>query len=262
MKLEKTLCFIDIESTGVDPSKDRIIDIGVFARSDIFVFPLKTGDGYRSEMSWRVNPDIPIPSEATACHGITDEDVKDCPSFKDVAPEIHRAISGCDLAGFNLMQFDIPLLWEEFDRSGIQWNLDGVRVIDAKNIFFKKEQRTLSAAMQFYCEEEHTEAHGALADATATAKVLAAQLNRYSDLSGMSIGELAAFCQMEENPRIDLAGRLVRGKDGDAIYAFGPKKGSKVKDDIGFARWMLGKDFSRNTKIAVERELDRIMKEN
>ena len=258
MKLPRTLCFIDLETTGTDPSKDRIIDIGICARSDIFSFPLQAEDGHRSEISWRINLGVSIPPEATACHRISDADVKGCPLFKDVAPQIHRALSGHDLAGFSLMQFDIPLLWEEFYRAGISWNLDGVRIIDVKNIFFKKEPRTLSAAMQFYCGEEHVEAHGALADAKATAQVLWAQLDRYEDLRGLDVEQLANFCQMEENPRIDLAGKLVRDKEGDAVYTFGPKKGFKLKDDIGFARWMLSKDFSRNTKIAVERELSKI----
>ncbi len=264
MRLDRPLAFIDIESTGTDVAKDRIIDIGLCCYMAEFAYPLPeeldNPERPSFRQAWRVNPGIPIPLTATACHGITDEDVKDCPPFKDVAPTIHRALDGCDLAGFNLSQFDVPLLWEEFDRAGITWNLDGVLVIDAKNIFFKKEARTLSAAVQFYCGEEHVEAHSALADAMATVKVLQAQLNRYPDLGCLALDTLAAFCQMDDLPRIDLAGKLVRDKDGDAVYTFGPKRGAKVKDDPGFARWMLSKDFSHNTKIAVEKELERLYK--
>lgn len=252
MKLSRPLCFLDVESTGTDPAKDRVIDLGIVTvEADL-------DERWPSHQTWRFNPEISIPESATKVHGISDGDVRYCRPFRDSAKNIHSALSGCDLAGFSLSSFDIPILWEEFYRSGIEWDLTGVLILDAKNIFFKKEQRTLVAAVKFYCGEEHTDAHGALADAQATVKVLSAQLERYADLGCLDVDKLAEFCQMEEQPRIDLAGKLLRDADGDAVYGFGPKKGTKLKDDIGFARWMLGKDFSKNTKIAVHRELGKV----
>ena len=244
----KSLAFLDLETTGTDPAKDRIVEIAV----------LYLSSGLQQDLVWRVNPGIPIPQSATAVHGISDADVAKCPTFKNVSNRVAEAVSACDLAGYNLSNYDIPLLWEEFDRAGITWDLTGINIIDVKNIFFKKEQRTLEAAVQFYCGEKHEEAHGAMADAQATAKVLRAQLKRYTDLGEMDMAKLAAFCCMEEQPRIDLASKLVRDADGDAVYNFGPKKGTKLRIDPGFAAWMLGKDFSKNTKLHVQMELQKL----
>jgi DNA polymerase-3 subunit epsilon len=238
--LERPIAFFDIEATGVDVTKDRIVSIYI----DV-LYP----DGQRQSKEWRCNPGFEMSAEVVAIHGITNEAVKDCPPFKEQARGIYSAIRGCDLGGFNLLNFDVPLLWEEFHRAGIKWSLRGVEIIDVGNIFKKKEERTLSAGVRFYCGREHTGAHSADADVRATIDVLDAQLKRYSDLNGLPVSALAKFSQFDD--RVDLAGKIVRNKDGEPVYSFGNSKGVRVKDDPGFARWMLGKDFSENTKQAL-----------
>lgn len=250
MKQTRPIIFFDIESTGTNPAQDKIIEL---AYKKVFHFD--------TEAAWQVfrfNPGMPIPPEATECHGITDADVKDEPYFRERCNIVMSDFFECDLAGFNLTNFDVPILWEELYRCGLTWNLEGVNIIDAGTIFKIKEERTLTAAMKFYCQREHEGAHSGKADVTATQDVLLAQLIRYPELQDMTIEQLAKFSQRNET-RCDLAGKIVLDKDGDPAYTFGEKtRGVKVKNDIGFAQWMLRKDFSANTKMVLSKILDSI----
>lgn len=245
----KPLVFFDIESTGVDVAKDRIVSICFHRFAEFRDIP-----NARTTWASLFNPGIPIPPEATECHGITDEMVMFEPDFKDLAETVHAIVRGVDLAGYNLINFDIPLLWEELYRAGIEWDLAGVRVIDAGNIFKKKEERTLSAAVKFYCGHEHDSAHTADGDVAATVKVLGAQLARYPDLGAMDIDKLAEFSQFDK--RADLAGKIVLNEAGDPVYNIGKSKGVRVVDDPGFGIWMLGKDFSEQTKQLLRKLLN------
>jgi DNA polymerase-3 subunit epsilon len=241
MKQTRPLVFIDTETTGTNTATDRVVSLAI-VRIEV--------DGSNSTYDWVFNPERPIPPEATKIHGITDAMVSASPSFGQRAIDILGHLKGCDLAGFCCRDFDIPLLWEEFYRSGIAWDLQGVHVIDAGVIFKKKEERTLSAALKFYCNRDHTKAHGALADAQATADVFERQMLNYTDLGAMPIEDLATFCAGDEQ-RIDLAGKIVRGKDGRPAYAIGKAKGVAVVDDRGFGQWMLRNDFGEQTKMVL-----------
>lgn len=246
--LERPLVFFDLETTGTDVAKDRIISIAGKKYMD--------GSGSTDSITYLkriVNPGIPILAASSIIHGFNDAFVKELRPFNFYAGEILKFCTDCDLAGFNLLNFDVPLLWEEFARAGKTWNLDDVNIIDAGNIFKKKEPRTLAAGLKFYCNRDHAEAHEAQADVEATADVLFAQLQRYDDLKPMTVAEVASFSRMDD--RIDLAGKFVRNEKGEAIYNFGKHKGSRVKDEIGFLAWMRGKDFTSNTLIRVERML-------
>ena len=249
MKVERAIVSLDIESTGVDPVHDRIIELGMVA-----YLP----DGQRLPWSKRFNPEMPIPPAATEVHGITDEDVKDCPLFADFAGKVAKALAGNDLAGYNPWRMDLPMLDEELRRGGHKLDLIGVRVIDCYGIFQKKEPRKLEDAVRKYCGREHTGAHGALADATATLDVFLGQVGMYPELAEMGLEALAGYSRIAEYPYIDVAGKLYRDKDGDACYAFGPQRGKKVADEPGFGHWMLGKDFPESTREALVAEFDRL----
>jgi DNA polymerase-3 subunit epsilon len=204
------------------------------------------------------DPGFPMTPEVIAIHGIEDVDLAGCPKFSEKAAEVVQFLSGVDVLGYSCLGFDIPIIYEELARAGIKWDLSSTHIIDAKNIFFKKEERTLSAALKFYCDEEHVGAHGATADVRATRKVLNGQLARYADLATMTVEELAAYTKMNDN--VDLAGKFVRReKDGVVVYNFGTKtKGVPVADDPSLARWMLDKDFSSETKAVAIRLLNEI----
>jgi len=235
----KTICF-DIESTGTDPAKDRIVQIA-WASATV-------------QGQLLVDPMIPIPAEATAVHGISNDDVVDRPTFADEAAYLMDIFSRYDcILGFNHTNFDVPLLWEEFHRCGIEWDLSGVKLLDAGTLFKRREERTLSAAVQFYCNKSHDAAHDAMADVLATWEVWDAQQVKYG-LLGKSAEELAKESNYEEI-RVDLAGKIVIGKDGRPTYNIGKARGTAVEDDPGFGRWMLDKDFSANTKMHLERIL-------
>lgn len=242
----KRIVFFDIESTGTDVVKDRIVSIVLKRATSI-------GGWIEDELDLMFNPGFKMSDEAIAIHGITNEMVADKPPFSEHADTIHRFVAGCDLGGFNLLNFDIPMLWEELYRTGIEWDVSSARVIDVGNIFKKKEERTLSAAVKFYCGTNHDSAHSAAGDVDAIIAVLDAQLARYPDLGAMDTDALARFSLFED--RIDIAGKLVRNKDGDPVYAFGKARGVRVKDDPGFAFWMLDKDFPTQTKICLRRIL-------
>lgn len=256
-KLTRPLCCFDIEATGTDISKDRIVTIAIRKLHFSEVASAHDTDtAQAATYTFLCNPKMKMSDEVISIHGITNEMTARWATFADSADAIFSVIDGCDLAGFNLHNYDVPLLWEEFYRCGIEWNLEGIRILDAGNVFKKKEERTLSAAVQFYLQREHLAAHDALGDVEATLDVLNAQLATYRDLGDMSIDELDKFSRFDD--RLDLAGKIVRGADGRPTYNIGKNRGVAVEDDTGFAQWMLNKDFSANTKMVVRKVLDEI----
>lgn len=247
LQLTRPLASIDLEATGTDPCEDRIVEFGV----DIL-----EPTGERRTWAMRFNPGRPIHPEATAAHGITDEDVKDCPPFSDWAIRIWNGLDGKDLLGYNLQRFDLIMLDEEFRRCGLCLDLEGVRVIDCFSVFQKKEPRSLADAVRKYCGgREHEGAHGAQADSSAVVDVLAGQLAAYQDLGGMGIDALAEFCQ-DDRKYLDLARKIYLDPEGKARYAFGKHRDCLVTDHKDFARWMKWKGtFPRSTMEALDRLL-------
>lgn len=248
LKLTRPLVCFDLESTGVDPVEDRIVEFGCSV-----LMP----DGSRFQWESRFNPGRPSCPEAIEKHHITDDMLVDCPPFSVHAARIHKGLQNRDIAGYNCRGLDLPLLDEELRRCGLRLDLTGVNVIDAAGIFFKKEKRDLEAAVRKYCNREHVDAHGAAADASATLDVLDGQLAMYEELRELDLAGLDAFSKRDEVEYIDLAGKLYRDSDGFARYSIGKSKDQRVKDDPGFARWMLNKSFCGNTLDAVRAELGR-----
>lgn len=242
---------IDIEATGLDVTKDRIVQLALAVYNDTFPVCGRTPD---EEIELFFNPGFPMSQEVIDIHGITNERVAGCPPFNTHAAAILGEITGACLIGFNLWRFDLPILWEELNRSGLTWDWRENAVIDVGNIFKKHEERTLEAAVRFYLGRDHLDAHSAWADATATTEVLAAQVARYGDLQTLSVKGLSDASRMDAN--VDLAGKIVLNKDGVPVFAFGKSKGIPVVDDIGFARWILSKDFPTDTKLAIEKILN------
>ena len=240
LQLKKPIVFFDLETTGVNILRDKIVEI-----SYIKVMP----SGEEEEKTLRINPGMPIPAEATAVHHITDEDVKDCPSFSQISKSLLAIFDDCDIAGYNSNRFDVPLLMEEFNRVGLNFDVTGRRFIDVQNIFHKMEQRTLVAAYRFYCGKELENAHSALADTEATYEVLLGQLNKYPELQN-NIDYLAEFSASGRN--LDLAGRIVLDENDTPVFNFGKHKGKSVKDVLrrepSFYEWMMQGDFPKNTK--------------
>lgn len=240
LNLRKPVIFFDLETTGVNITHDRIVEISL-----IKVMP----SGEEIEKTRRINPEMPIPPESTEIHHITDADVADCPTFKQVAKDLARLITGCDIAGFNSNRFDIPMLDQEFRRAGVKFDFTKARFIDVQTIFHKREQRNLVAAYRFYCGKDLTEAHSANADTRATYEVLMAQLDRYDDLPN-DMDALSEYSSHNNN--VDLAGRVVRGDKGVPVINFGKYKGQPVADvlrrDPGYYGWIMQGDFPANTK--------------
>ena len=240
LKLQNPLIFFDLETTGVNASKDRIVEI-----SYIKLMP----NGTEVEKTLRINPEMHIPEEATAVHGITDADVADKPRFKDIAKELARVFEGCAIAGFNSNRFDVPLLAEEFLRADVDVDFSRRRFVDVQTIFHKMEQRTLSAAYKFYCGKDLDDAHSANADTRATYEVLKAQLDKYPSLQN-DIDFLSKFSTHNRN--VDLAGRIVYNDNNVEVFNFGKYKGIPVeevlKTDSGYFGWILNGDFPQNTK--------------
>lgn len=240
LNLKNPLVFFDLETTGIDIVKDRIIEI-----SYVKVFP----NGKEESKTMRINPGMPIPPASTAIHGITDDDVKDCPLFKNVAKQLAAQIEGCDLAGYNSNRFDIPLLAEEFLRAGVDIDLTRRKFIDVQTIFYKMEQRTLAAAYKFYCQKSLENAHTAAADTMATYEVLKAQLDRYPELKN-DVTFLSEFSSFTNN--VDFAGRMVYNDKNQEVFNFGKYKGRLVeevlKQDPAYYSWMMNGDFPLNTK--------------
>ncbi|MBO5882040.1 MAG: 3'-5' exonuclease [Alistipes sp.] len=240
LKLKRPIIFFDLETTGVDTVHDRIVEISL----------VKIGvDGEKVVKTRRINPEMPIPPEATAVHGITDEDVAGEPTFRQIAKSLAQFIEGCDFGGFNSNRFDLPMLVEEFMRAEVEVDFKRRRYIDVQNIFHKKEQRTLVAAYKFYCDKDLDNAHSAEADTLATYEVLEAQIERYGDI-GDSVEELAAFST--HNEVVDFAGRIVLNDKGEEVFNFGKYKGRKVEDvfrtEPSYYSWMMQGDFSLYTK--------------
>ncbi|MBR5898915.1 MAG: 3'-5' exonuclease [Muribaculaceae bacterium] len=240
LKLKKPIIFFDLETTGLNITQDRIIEISI-----IKIMP----NGEEIERTLRFNPEMPIPAESTAVHHITNEDVANCRTFKMVAKELAKSFEGCDIAGFNSTRFDIPMLDQEFQRAGVKFDFTKPRFIDVQTIFHKKEQRNLVAAYKFYCNKDLTEAHSASADTRATYEVLKAQLDRYEDLPN-DMEALADFsCQ---NRNVDLAGRVIYNDQKQEIINFGKYKGRLVSEvlaqDPGYYGWIMQGDFPQNTK--------------
>lgn len=245
LKLKKPIIFFDLETTGTNITHDRIVEISV-----IKIMP----NGEEREFTKRVNPEMPIPAEATAVHHITDQDVADAPTFRQLAAGLARGFEGCDIAGYNSNRFDIPVLAEEFARAGVDFDFSRARFIDVQTIFHKKEQRTLVAAYRFYCGKELDGAHSANADTRATYEVLKAQLDRYDDLPN-DIDELSKFSAPNRN--VDLMGRIILNDKDVPVINFGKYKGQPVIDvlkrDPGYYSWIQQGDFSGDTKRAFTR---------
>lgn len=240
LNLRNPLVFFDLETTGIDISKDRIVEISM-----VKVMP----NGEEIVKTRRINPGMPIPPESTAIHGITDEDVKDCPKFKEIAKSLAAQIEGCDLAGFNSNRFDIPLLAEEFLRAGVDVDLNRRKFIDVQTIFHKMEQRNLTAAYKFYCNKDLANAHSAEADTMATYEVLKAQLDRYPELEN-DVNFLSKYSSFTNN--VDFAGRMIYNEKGQEVINFGKYKGRLVeevlKSDPSYYSWIMNGDFPLNTK--------------
>ena len=240
LNLKNPLIIFDLETTGINIVTDRIVEI-----SYLKIYP----NGEQDSQTMRINPTIPIPEKATEIHGITDEDVKDSPTFQEVAQSIANAFEGCDFAGFNSNKFDLPLLAEEFIRANVDIDLMKRKFIDVQVIFHKKEQRTLEAAFKFYCNKILEDAHSAEADTKATYEILIAQLERYEDLSS-EIDELSKFSSHNKNA--DFAGRIIFDDNGREMFNFGKYKGKYVEDvfkkDPAYYSWMMNNEFPLYTK--------------
>lgn len=256
LNLLRPLAFFDLETTGLNISKDRIIEIAVLK-----VHPDQTEERYVK----RVNPGMAIPPDSTAIHGITDADVKDAPKFSDIAHEIKNFIGNADLAGYNSNKFDIPFLLEEFLRIGIELEMDDRKFIDVQTIFHKMEQRTLSAAYKFYCHQEMQNAHSAEADIVATFEILKAQLEKYNELKN-DILFLSEFTQTDKNRKIDFVGRLALNDKKEIMYNFGKHAGKTIQEvyqlEPGYHRWILDNEFPLYTKAIVKKETDKLILAN
>lgn len=243
LSLRRPLAFIDLETTGVNVGSDRIVEISI----------LKLLPGGNKEMkTWRVNPTIPIPKQSTDIHGITDEDVKDAPTFSELAHAIAQFIDNCDFAGYNSNKFDVPLLAEEFLRAGLDFDMRNRKLIDVQNIFHQMEQRTLVAAYRFYCNKELENAHSAEADIIATQEILEAQIERYKELKN-DVNFLHDFSA--RNNCVDLAGRIVYNDKGEEVFNFGKHKDKKVTEvfrtEPSYYQWMMDGDFPLYTKKVI-----------
>ena len=245
LNLKNPIIFFDIESTGLSVASDRIVEICA-----VKVMP----NGDQEIKTRRLNPTIPISPEAQAVHGISNEDVKDCPTFKEVAREIANEFEGCDVAGFNSNRFDLPLLAEEFLRAQVDIYLSRLRAVDVQVLYHKREPRTLSAAYKFYCGENLEDAHSALADTRATYDVLKAQLEHYDDMPN-DIEALSKESSFTNN--VDFAGRIVYDENGREVFNFGKYKGMPVDAvldrDPSYYGWMMNGEFPLNTKQALTR---------
>lgn len=241
LSLTKPIIFFDIEATGLNVATDRIVELCY-----IKLFP----NGTEEVKTLRFNPERHISEEATTVNGIHDEDVANCPHFKEKATELAQTFQGCDLAGFNSNHFDIPLLVEEFIRAGADFDITKSLFVDVQGIFHKMEKRDLTAAYKFYCHKDLTDAHTAEADTRATLEVLEAQLDRYAPTLHNAVPFLAEFSRRSRN--VDLAGRIVYNDQGIETINFGKYRGRAVKEvlrrDPGYFNWIMQGDFTQNTK--------------
>jgi DNA polymerase-3 subunit epsilon len=250
LQLTRPIAFIDLETTGINISTDRIVEIAI-----VKIMP----DGTRVPKRKLINPLMPIPASSSAIHGITDDMVKDAPSFKQVANEMKQFMDSCDLGGYNSNRFDIPMLIEEFLRIGMDFQTEGRKFVDVQKIFHMMEQRTLSAAYKFYCQKILEGAHSAEADASATWEVLEAQVKRYPNI-GNTVESIVKFTGEEDI--VDFARRFVKEK-GVEIFNFGKHKGKPVvqvlKEEPQYYDWMMKGDFAMNTKQKLTEILNRTL---
>lgn len=241
LKLERPLVIFDIESTGVAPGRDRIVELAVKK-----IMP----DGSSTDIVRRVNPEMPIPPSATAVHGISDADVASAPPFSVIAANFAAYLDGCDLGGYNVLNFDIPMLQSEFQRAGVPFSMEGRKVVDAYNIFCKLYPRTLTAAYKFFCNAELTDAHSADADTAATWEVLLGQLAKHPELP-RDLTALAEFSNMTDPDAVDRTRRF-KWRDGEVVVNFGKNAGRPLKEiaeqDPGFLRWIIRSDFPEDVK--------------
>ncbi|XLS28202.1 exonuclease domain-containing protein [Flavobacteriaceae bacterium M23B6Z8] len=240
LKLTRPICFFDLETTGTEVAKDRIVEISVLK-----VFP----NGNKESKTWLVNPEMVIPDNVIAVHGITNEKVANEPTFKELSRQIYNMIKDSDLAGYNSDRFDIPLLAEELLRADIDFDMKNRVSVDVQTIFHKMEKRTLSAAYKFYCDKTLEDAHSAEADTLATYEVLKSQLDRYQELEN-DIKQLSEFTKRKNS--VDFAGYIVYDKEGKEVFSFGKHKGKKVEEvmeqEPGYFGWLLNADFPLYTK--------------
>ncbi len=240
LKLKRPIVFLDLETTGINVAADRIVEISLLKI---------TPNGKEQWMTTLVNPEMPIPPKVTALHGISDADVANAPKFKDIAKNLAVFLEGCDLAGYNAIKFDIPVLAEEFLRTSNDFNFRKRRYVDVQVIFHKKEQRTLAAAYQFYCKKDLKNAHSAEADTAATYEVLKSQLDIYPDLEN-DVEKLADFSAFNNNA--DFAGRIILDENGVETFNFGKHKGKHVeqvfREEPSYYSWMMNGDFPLYTK--------------
>jgi DNA polymerase-3 subunit epsilon len=240
LKIERPLCFFDLETTGINITKDRIVEIAILK-----LYP----DEKIEKKVWLVNPEMSIPREVSEIHGITDDKVENAPTFKEISKTIYSFINGCDLAGYNSDRFDIPLLMEELLRSEIEFSTKDLKTIDVQTIFHKMEKRNLTAALKFYCDKKLENAHSAMVDTQATYDVLMSQLDRYKDLEP-SISFLSSFTTRRKTA--DFAGYIVFNKENKECFSFGKHKGQLVEyileKEPGYFGWLLNADFPLYTK--------------
>ena len=252
LNLKNPLAFFDLETTGTNITHDRIVEISI----------VKINQKNEEEIKTRkINPTVPIPHETSLIHGIYDEDVKDAPTFKQIAKSLADFLEGCDLAGYNILKFDVPMLVEEFLRADINFDVSRRKLVDAQKIFFMMEKRNLSSAYKFYCNKKLEGAHSAEADTLATYEVLKSQLDRYdgqdvTDMLGEKIGvienDMGKLHELTNSNMVDLAGRMVFNKNGDEVFNFGKNRGKLVSEILrkepGFYDWMMKGDFPLDTK--------------
>ncbi|MBR5146876.1 MAG: 3'-5' exonuclease [Bacteroidales bacterium] len=256
LNLRRPIVFFDLEATGLNPVHDRIVEISA----------LKINvDGKEEQKTWLVNPGCPIPPETTAIHHISDNDVKDCPTFKELAPTIAKFFASCDIAGYNIIKFDIPMLMEEFIRANVDFDLKSRQVVDVMNIFMKMEPRTLKGAYRFFLNKELEDAHSASADTMATYEVLTAMLDKYKDREytdnkGVtSVPVQNDMHQLSEfsfhNKNADLMGQIVFDEEGKEVFKFGKHKDKRVEDVFRFEpqyyHWIMNSDFPEYTKKVI-----------
>lgn len=252
LNLRNPLLVFDLETTGTNVTKDRIIEISM-VKADV--------NGNRTIKTYRVNPECHIPSSSSKIHGIYDEDIKDKPTFKQIAKEIAAFMKGCDIGGYNVLRFDLPVLTEEFLRAGIEFDFSSRKIVDAQKIFFLMEPRTLGAALKFYCGRELEDAHSAEADTIATLDVIDAQVKHYEgvkikDKNGKEYepvkNDMNSLHDLTASNLVDFAGRMVLNNEGDPIFNFGKYKGKSVvetlKKDPHYYDWIINNDFALDTK--------------
>ncbi len=252
LKLKNPLAFFDLETTGINISLDRVVEISILK-----VMP----NGDEEKYTHRINPGIPIPTETSLIHGIYDDDVKDAPLFKDVAKTIAKFLEGCDLSGFNILRFDVPVLVEEFLRAGVNFDVSKRKLIDSQKIFHLMEKRNLAAAYKFYSGKTLENAHSAEADTAASHEILVKQIERYNgqeveDMKGNKLGvirnDMNAIHNITLQNMVDLAGRMIFNDDGEEVFNFGKHKGKRVVDILAkepmYYNWIQKNDFSLDTK--------------